>query len=876
MKRLVYLFTLLLGFNSLLYSQLAYTIVDEMDVLTGWTNAGGSMDLNTTQYFSGTGSIKVTSNANEGNFIGKTVNLDLSEDNGASLRINIYPHTSISTITSILIYVKFGGGNWTDYGHFTIDAVNLIQGLWLKGTKGPWNHEAGTDDWAHVTGIRLMINNVGLDAAEVSFDLLNYGEEPQETYYISNNGDDANNGTTPATSWETINRLNVQPLNPGDSVLLKAMDTWRETLITNNGSSGKYITYSSYGSGVKPKILGSIDAKSTSDWVDLGNNIWYNNDDVSGDVGNIVFNNEESCGTKLMGEVITVSRSASTPSTYIGSNGNINLVTTSDIPRYSYSYSASDFVNTETLLDEGASTNKLINGSFDTNSAMSGDNIQYSGTNRWIMTYKNAGAATVTVSSTSLYSRSVQIAVTNQGSTTTAIKLRSVGEATTTAANYTVSFYVKCSASVSPGITICDAVGATLLDLGTFTTVANKWVRIAKTYSATARSDVGVLFNLGTMGTETFNFEGFQLELGDAATSLIPTTAGPLTRNAETLNLDTQGDFWCDYVKNGTLLYSTSNPGTFYSNIELVVRNIIQIGLRSYNNIIGLDLRYGHYGIVGGSTHHINISDCDISYIGGRDSNNDYVTRLGNAIEFYEICNDLIVERCRISQVFDAGITHQGYDAGTAEYNIYYRNNIIDKCEYSIEFYLKGGITSSMYNVYVENNTCTNAGGGWSHNQRTDGASGRHIRMGSNTCVLSDIYIRNNIFYEATESIYLLGNTASLTGINYDYNVLYQSSGPVAVVATTTYTTIADWQTASGQESHSIDDDPLFMSTSNLRLQSVSPAKDIGVTPIYNYDFVRHYRDDNPSIGAYEYGAWVYKKGTKILTLGGIPITKTQ
>ena len=78
------------------------------------------------------------------------------------------------------------------------------------------------------------------------------------TYYVSSSsGSDANPGTATAP-WRTLAKVsNSQSLfRPGDSILLKRGDTWREVFNIQNqaGASGAPITYGAYGSGALPKV----------------------------------------------------------------------------------------------------------------------------------------------------------------------------------------------------------------------------------------------------------------------------------------------------------------------------------------------------------------------------------------------------------------------------------------------------------------------------------------------------------------------------------------------------------------------------------------------------------------------------------------------
>lgn len=46
------------------------------------------------------------------------------------------------------------------------------------------------------------------------------------TYYVSNNGSDANDGLSPATAWKTIARVNQDTYIPGDKILFERGGEW--------------------------------------------------------------------------------------------------------------------------------------------------------------------------------------------------------------------------------------------------------------------------------------------------------------------------------------------------------------------------------------------------------------------------------------------------------------------------------------------------------------------------------------------------------------------------------------------------------------------------------------------------------------------------
>lgn len=98
-------------------------------------------------------------------------------------------------------------------------------------------------------------------------------------YYISNAGSDGNNGLTPATSWQTTGKINGASFNAGDSILFKRGDTfYGHIIIKNNGSIGKAIIFSSFGTGANPVISGFTKVNS---WTSLGSNLWESTSAVS-------------------------------------------------------------------------------------------------------------------------------------------------------------------------------------------------------------------------------------------------------------------------------------------------------------------------------------------------------------------------------------------------------------------------------------------------------------------------------------------------------------------------------------------------------------------------------------------------------------------
>jgi hypothetical protein len=124
------------------------------------------------------------------------------------------------------------------------------------------------------TGNRAYTSDHRADLIEARVtDLENAGANP--IYYVSNSGSDIANGLTTSTPFRTIQRINDTILSPGSRVLFKKGDTWRETLVVpSSGTFASYITFSSYGSGDKPKILGS---EVITAWTQKSGNVYGSN-----------------------------------------------------------------------------------------------------------------------------------------------------------------------------------------------------------------------------------------------------------------------------------------------------------------------------------------------------------------------------------------------------------------------------------------------------------------------------------------------------------------------------------------------------------------------------------------------------------------------
>lgn len=107
-------------------------------------------------------------------------------------------------------------------------------------------------------------------------------EASAQTYYVdATNGNDSWPGTSPDSQssngpWKTLAKVGLSSFKPGDSVLFKCGEVWREELIIpSSGSSVLPITFSRYGDNCtdlnKPAIVGAF---YFSEWMPYLNNIY--------------------------------------------------------------------------------------------------------------------------------------------------------------------------------------------------------------------------------------------------------------------------------------------------------------------------------------------------------------------------------------------------------------------------------------------------------------------------------------------------------------------------------------------------------------------------------------------------------------------------
>ncbi len=411
--------------------------------------------------------------------------------------------------------------------------------------------------------------------------------------------------------------------------------------------------------------------------------------------------------------------------------------------------------------------------------------------------------------------------------------------------------------------------------------IADNWSSCVCYYAASQTApDARLTFFLGAalpagsqLSLETISFRKCRADgffLSDVGNIIFDGEKSCGVKVWEPKGLDAQGKYWYDGARHILKLYSNANPATAYSDIECAVREHI-IDQTNCHHVVysGLALRYGAaHGIGGGSTHHITVRDCDISYIGGGDQMGGGKTvRFGNGIEFWGTAHDCLVERCRLWEIYDAALTNQSGGPLTPQYNIVYRRNVIWNSEYSFEYWNRPEESETRH-ILFENNTCFNAGSGWGHAQRPD-PSGRHLCFYTSPARAQDVVIRNNIFRGALENAFYAPTwpRAAVDALDMDHNCWFQPSGDMISVDKQRYPMAAfdAYRREYGKEPNSLTAEPGVVNAAeqDFHLRAGSPCIDAGgrTDPGADMEGLPAPQGNAPDIGAYEYSPEHAKAG---------------
>ena len=213
--------------------------------------------------------------------------------------------------------------------------------------------------------------------------------------------------------------------------------------------------------------------------------------------------------------------------------------------------------------------------------------------------------------------------------------------------------------------------------------------------------------------------------------------------------VDNLKDDW-DFCADDQYIYirSEEDPGKRSDDIRIAC-NIRSVTFADYLRVENIVFNgTGGHGIAGMIIRHAHIDNCEFHEIGGSlldgFGNN---TRYGNGIECWTDSEDVLIENCRFSQIYDVAFTMQGNEVTKGWRDITVRNCVMWNNQQSFEVWSDGNLPDTGFvNCVFENNTCLYAGYGWSYDVRPDKENTCHLLMYHLQCPLAGIEVRNNTF----------------------------------------------------------------------------------------------------------------------------------
>jgi hypothetical protein len=294
---------------------------------------------------------------------------------------------------------------------------------------------------------------------------------------------------------------------------------------------------------------------------------------------------------------------------------------------------------------------------------------------------------------------------------------------------------------------------------------------------------------------------------------------------------------------NGNVQYFTVSNNKVHDNNNIGIAALGGEGVASgYSRYNGSPNDQARNGTISGNTVY-NITSNNNPVYKGSCNCADGIYLDGSA---YVIVERNVVHNVDINEVAGEG-SGQNTDHNTVRNNLFYSNGVTGL---SI-----GGQTNvgSASNVTVVNNTFFN-----------NGTYGGSVSLGEFTTGINltgaNIF-ENNIAYAGFTGVLIKAVTTN--SITLDRNIYYSTASPSWIWGSSTYSNFASYQTATGQDAHSLYANPQFLSTTttppNLDISSTSPANDAGVNlgsnVVGTLDFAGNPRVQGAGIeiGAYEH-----------------------
>jgi hypothetical protein len=180
-------------------------------------------------------------------------------------------------------------------------------------------------------------------------------------------------------------------------------------------------------------------------------------------------------------------------------------------------------------------------------------------------------------------------------------------------------------------------------------------------------------------------------------------------------NLAANKDYFTDTTNSRIYVYADADPATKWGNVSMPTNYggfwSSAAGTNDYWLIEGLTLKYYNYNAIRfETTVGTIIRNNNISWTGGGRAGS---VRAGNGIQVDTGSSATSISGNTISQIYDAGVTYQSFDATTVTTGTISDNNI-SLCGGGVEYNTSVASTGGATNGSVYGNRITNMGSGWS------------------------------------------------------------------------------------------------------------------------------------------------------------------
>lgn len=249
-------------------------------------------------------------------------------------------------------------------------------------------------------------------------------------------------------------------------------------------------------------------------------------------------------------------------------------------------------------------------------------------------------------------------------------------------------------------------------------------------------------------------------------------------------DLSANGEFYNDLSDNSFYLYcDKGNPAEVFKSIEIGEAGNC-FGVRANDvTVDNMFIMYtGSHGVGSGGVKNLTVTNNIFAWIGGsvlKGYGGGNHTRYGNAVEIYGSVDGYHVYNNWIYQIYDTGITHQcsaSADGNCTMKNVEYRDNLIEYCNWSIEYYNRWDDPKAIRlveNAHVHDNICRLAGFGWGE-QRPDKCATHCNSFGLTDNVINFV-IEDNIFDRSNHHLVRLEDDGGDRKVVYRRNTYVQN-----------------------------------------------------------------------------------------------------